>query len=162
MTNFDFIENFDFILTCQPYQKQFLSNQNQFQHKFDYVTKHGKKFDFIDFIGFKFKIQIQSNPTTGSLSSVSIAISDVFRAVSKKIRVYNAKFCLFKDSTSANCHLLVLRHFRTSSFHTEDSKRISQFARSKLQSRSPRCVLTHHRCAMNKPTTQVARIFSDN
>ena len=27
---FHFIENFDFILTYKPYQKQLLSNQNQF------------------------------------------------------------------------------------------------------------------------------------
>ena len=30
LTNFDFIENFDFILTYKPCQKQLLSNQNQF------------------------------------------------------------------------------------------------------------------------------------
>ena len=28
LSKFDFIENFDFILTYKPYQKQILSNQN--------------------------------------------------------------------------------------------------------------------------------------
>ena len=35
-------------------------------------------------------------------------------------------------------------------FHTKDSKRILQFYQSKLQSRSHRCVLAHHRCAINQ------------
>ena len=30
LTNFDFIKNFDFILTYKPYQKRLLSTQNQF------------------------------------------------------------------------------------------------------------------------------------
>ena len=44
-------------------------------------------------------------------------------------------------------------------FHTKDSKRILQFARSKSQSCTGKCVLAHRRCVItNKPTTQVAWI----
>ena len=40
-------------------------------------------------------------------------------------------------------------------FHTKDSKRILQFAPSKSQSRSRRCVLAHHRCVINNNSSRL-------
>ena len=96
------------------------------------------KFKFIDFKNTKFKFKFIDFEK--SKFKFTFKFID-FAKVEFKFKFINNSWA---DSNSN----LKFKFNPTPTFHTKDSKRILQFAPSKSQSRSRRCVLAHHRCVI--------------